>query len=164
MIVVMMVVVVTVNHRAVIVVGQRSALVFTCEGEEEVLDEVYLVVSQLDTCLVESHVRDSLFESVACTVVVVWPCVLDVAEARHLETVTVTLLLCLLETAVILDCEFLSPFCKVMSAKSHELVRKTTEVVSDMACSAVILLEEFVSGKLICCDSLVIATEPLVET
>ena len=116
------VVVVTVNHRAIIVVGQRSALVFTCEGEEEVLDEVYLLMSQLDTCLVEGHVRDGLFESMACTVMVVRPSVLDVAQARNLEAVTVTLRLSLLDASVILNCEFLSPFCKVMSAKSHECV------------------------------------------
>ena len=158
-----MVVVVTVNHRAVVVVGQRSALIFTCEGEEEVLDEMNLVMGQLDSALVESHVRDSLFESVAGTVVVVWPSVLDVAETWHLETVAVTLELSLLEASVILDCEFLSPVSKVMSAESHQLVRLTTEIVSHMTCSAVILLEEFVSLEFICSDGLVIAAEPLVE-
>ena len=162
--IVMMVVIVAVDEAAVIVVGQRSALIFTCKGEEEVLDEVYLVVSKLDTALVETHVIDSLFESMACSVVVVWPCVLDVAEARHLETVTVALELSLLEASVILNCEFLSPFCKVMSAESHELVRKTTEVVTHMTCSAVVLLEEFITLKFLCCDSLVVTTEPLVET
>ena len=158
-----MIVIMTMDEAAVVVVGQRSALIFTCEGEEEVLDEMNLVMGQLDSALVDSHVRDSLFESVAGTVVVVWPSVLDVAETWYLETVAVTLELSLLEASVILDCEFLSPFGKVMSAESHQHVRPTTEIVTYMTCSAVILLEEFVSLEFICSDGLVIATEPLVE-
>lgn len=118
----LVIVIMAVDETAVIVVGQRCALIFTCKGEEEVLDEVHLVMGQLDTGLVEGHVIDSVLKGLTGTVMEVWPCVLDVTEAWHFETMTVTLLLCLLEASVILNCEFLSPFCKVMPAESHEFV------------------------------------------
>ena len=153
----------TMDKVTVIVICQEGALVFTSKGEEEVNHHVHLLVGQFNTALVKSHVIDRILEGLTGTVMVVWPCVLDVTQTWNLETVTVTLELSLLETAVVLDCEFLSPFCKVMSAESHELIRKTAEVVTHVTCSAVILLEELISRKFISCDCIVISTEPLVE-
>ena len=117
-----MIVIMTMDETAVIRVGQRDALVLTCEREEEVLNEVNLVVSQLYTSLIESHVIDSVLESLTGTVMVIWPCMLDVAKAWHLETMAVTLLLSLLEASIVLNCDFLSSFLEVMSAESHEFV------------------------------------------
>ena len=47
-----MIMVMTMNDAAVIRVGQRDALVLTCEREEEILNEVNLIVSQFDTALI----------------------------------------------------------------------------------------------------------------
>ena len=112
----------TMNHRTVIRVGQRRALILSCQCEEELNHEVNLFVGQFDTALVKTHVIHCLVKSVACAVMVVWPCVLDVAKARHLEAMTVTLETSLLEAAIILNSEFLSPVGEIMSAESHELI------------------------------------------
>ena len=153
----------TVDKRAVVRVCQKDALILTCKGKEEVLNEMNLFISKLDTALVETHVINCIFESLAGTIVVVRPCVLDVAEARNLEAMTVTFELSLLEATIILNCEFLSPVSEVMSAESHELVRLTAEVMSDVACRAVISLEEFISSKFLSGNSLIVTKEPLVE-
>ena len=159
----LMIVVMTMNHRTVVRVGQRLALILSCQCEEELNHEVNLFVGQLDTALIQTHVIHCLLKGVACAVMIVWPSVLDVAKARHLEAMTVTLETSLLEAAIILNSEFLSPICEVMSAESHEFVRLSAEVVADVACCAVILFEEFITGKFLCCDRLVVAKKPLVE-
>ena len=51
-----------------------------------------------------------------------------------------------------------------MAAKSHELIRLSAEIRSDMACGTIILLEEFISLQFIFCNCRIITAEPHVES
>ena len=88
---------------------------------------------------------------------VVGPCELDVAQARHLEAVAVTLLLSLLIATVILLCELHAASIEVVVTQAHKLVRQASEVGAYMACSAVVLLEELITLKLLGSDSALVA-------
>ena len=89
---------------------------------------------------------------------------LDIAQARNLEAMAVTLELSLLVAAVILYCKLHAAILEIMLAKAHELVRLTSEVRSDMTCSAIIFLEEFISIEFLSSKSAVVSAKPLVET
>jgi DNA-binding transcriptional MocR family regulator len=117
-----MIVVVIVYHVTRSVVGQKLALILSGEGLQEGCDLIHLILCQLDTALIDTHVTDSLFKSVTGTVMIIWPCMFDIAESRHLETVTVTFQLSFLVTSIVLICEFQSPVGEIMSAKTHEFI------------------------------------------
>ena len=75
----------------------------------------------------------------------------------------VTLQTGFLEPSVVFVGQFQTAVRKVMSAKSHQLVCKSTKVRTSMTGGAVILLEELISFQLLCCEGGIISTQPFVK-
>ena len=87
-------------------VSQRFALIFSGKSLEEACYLIHLSRCKLHTALIDTHITDSLFEGFTGTVMVVRPCMLDIAKSWNLKAMTVTLDLSLLVTSVILVSEF----------------------------------------------------------
>ena len=94
---------------------------------------------------------------------VVGPSESHVTQARHLETVAVALLLRLLVATVILLGKVKTTVCKVVLAKTHQLVRLTTQILAHVAGRAVVLLKEFVTLLRLGCNGVVVATQILIK-
>ena len=140
---------VIVDSFARIVIGQKLSLIFSGESLEESSDLIHLRRCKFHTALVDTHITNSVLEGFAGTVMIIWPCMLHITESRNLETMTVALDLSVLITAVVLVSKLETTVSEIMTAESHKFVRLASEVWTDMACRAIILLEKFISGKFI---------------
>ena len=105
-----------------IVTADRSAVIFSGQSLEKGCDLVSLSSCELYSTLIQAHIADSFFQGLTGTIVIIWPCMLHIAESRNLETMTVTLLLSLLETSVVLISELETTLCKVMTSEAHQLI------------------------------------------
>jgi hypothetical protein len=117
-----MIVVVIVYHVTRSVVGQKLALILTSECLEESCNLVDFYISKFYTALVESHVTNSILKCLACTIMVVWPGVLYITKTWNFETVTVSLMLSLLETSVIFVSQLKTTLSEVVTTKSHKFI------------------------------------------
>ena len=120
--IILVIVVMVMDHIARSVIGQKLALILSCEGLEEGCNLIDLCRCQFHTALISAHIHYRLFKSLTCAIVIIRPGMLDIAKSRNLEAMTVTFNLGLLITPVIFDSEFKATVCKIMSAQSHNLV------------------------------------------
>ena len=102
--------------------GYRNSLVLTGQCLEERCYILNFCFSEFHTTLIQSHVTDSFLKCLTSTIVIIWPCVLDVSKSRHLKTMTVTLQLCLLEATIVLISKFKTAICEIMTSESHQLI------------------------------------------
>ena len=105
-----------------IIVCQKFSLILSGKSLKESCYLIYLGRSQLYSTLIDTHIADSVFESLAGSVMVVRPCMLDITKSWNLETMTVTLDLSFLITSVIFVCKFEASVSKIMTAESHEFI------------------------------------------
>jgi hypothetical protein len=113
---------VVVHSLARVIVCQKLALIFSGESLEEGSDLIHLGRSKFHTALIDTHIANGILESLTCSVVIIWPCMLHIAESRHFETMTVTLDLSLLVTAIVLICQLEATVSEIMTTKSHKLI------------------------------------------
>ena len=110
-------------HGSLLVVGgEFLALVLTGEGAQEGNDRGYLGIGEHGVSLVEGHVAYGLFHGGTGAIVIVGPGEFYVAQARHLEAMTVALVLSLLVAAIVLLGELCTTCLEIVLAQSHELV------------------------------------------
>ena len=70
----------------------------------------------------------------------------------------------LFETSVIFFCQFNAPICEVVSLHAHQFVRLAAQCLTDMTCSTIVFLKQFVSGQLYIVNGSLFTFQIKVET
>ena len=107
--------------------------------------------------------RVAVFHSGASAVVIVGPCEFYIAKTGNLEAMTVALVLCLFETAIVFFGKFHATYFEIVLAQTHQFVGLATEVSANMAGGTVVGLEQVVATKFVGSKCLIVAQQPLVE-